>query len=69
MGDFIVRNKYLFSEVVIMTETFGDSKWNTFETTGKVADYLQYKGINSKNFTDKTVQINTECKVQNEEIK
>jgi hypothetical protein len=49
-----------------MTENFNDSRWNTFESTGKVADYLQYKGINSKNFTDKTVQ-NTDCKVKNNE--
>lgn len=28
-----------------MTEQFSDTKWNTFENSGRVADYLSYKGI------------------------
>jgi hypothetical protein len=39
-----------------MTENFTEQKWNTFEASGKIADYLQYKGVNSKSFTDKTMQ-------------
>jgi hypothetical protein len=49
-----------------MTENFTEMKWNKFEASGKVADYLQYKGVNTKTFTDKTVQ-NTEMRVQNTE--
>jgi hypothetical protein len=49
-----------------MTENFTEMKWNKFEASGKVADYLQYKGVNTKTFTDKTVQ-NTEARVQNTE--
>jgi hypothetical protein len=49
-----------------MTENFTEMKWNKFEASGKVADYLNYKGINSKTFTDKTVQT-TEGRIQNTE--
>jgi hypothetical protein len=50
-----------------MTENFTEMKWNKFEASGKVADYLQYKGITAKTFTDKSVA-NTEYRVQNTEI-
>ncbi|MDR0904440.1 MAG: hypothetical protein LBM59_07390 [Ruminococcus sp.] len=46
-----------------MTENYNDMKWNTFEASGKIADYLQYKGINTKTFTDNRVQ-NTDYRVQ-----
>jgi hypothetical protein len=41
-----------------MTENFTEMKWNKFEASGKVADYLQYKGVNTKTFTDKAVTVN-----------
>jgi hypothetical protein len=47
-----------------MTENYNEMKWNTFEASGKIADYLQYKGINTKTFTDMKNQ-NTEYRVQN----
>lgn len=31
-----------------MTESFSDEKWNTFENSGRVSDYLAYKGIGTK---------------------
>ena len=32
-----------------MTEHFSDNKkWSTFENSGRVADYLSYRGIGSK---------------------
>lgn len=31
-----------------MTEQFSDTKWNTFENSGRVADYLSYKGIGGR---------------------
>jgi hypothetical protein len=37
-----------------MTDNFSDSKWNQFETTGKISDYLEFKGLNSKSFSNKT---------------
>jgi hypothetical protein len=40
-----------------MTENFTEQKWNTFEASGKIADYLQYKGVNMKNFSDKNVTV------------
>ncbi|MDR0974710.1 MAG: hypothetical protein LBL80_03345 [Ruminococcus sp.] len=45
-----------------MTENYNEMKWNTFEASGKIADYLQYKGINTKTFTDMK---NTDYKIQN----
>lgn len=30
-----------------MTEKFNEDRWNTFENSGRVADYLYYKGIGS----------------------
>jgi hypothetical protein len=50
-----------------MTENFTEMKWNKFEASGKVADYLQYKGISAKTFTDKNIT-NTEYRVQNTEL-
>ncbi|MDR0987411.1 MAG: hypothetical protein LBL98_06965 [Ruminococcus sp.] len=47
-----------------MTENYNDMKWNTFEASGKITDYLQYKGINSKTFTDMKNQM-AEDRVQN----
>lgn len=34
-----------------MTETFTDERWNTFESSGRVSDYLAYKGIGSKSIS------------------
>ena len=31
-----------------MTEIFDQNRWNTFENSGRVADYLYYKGIGGK---------------------
>lgn len=31
-----------------MTEQFSDTKWNIFENSGRVADYLSYKGIGGR---------------------
>ena len=28
-----------------MTDKFSDTRWNIFENSGRVADYLSYKGI------------------------
>jgi hypothetical protein len=47
-----------------MTENYNEMKCNTFEAIFKFADYLQYKGINTKTFTDNRVQ-STEYRVQN----
>ncbi len=30
-----------------MTEKYNGERWNTFENSGRVADYLYYKGIGS----------------------
>jgi hypothetical protein len=49
-----------------MTENYAEMKWNKFEASGKVADYLQYKGVNSKTFTDKAVTISDENPTQAE---
>ncbi|MGN0642333.1 MAG: hypothetical protein ACI4JJ_04235 [Huintestinicola sp.] len=35
-----------------MTEVYTDEKWNTFENTGRVSDYLAYKGIGVKSFSE-----------------
>ncbi|MDR0947121.1 MAG: hypothetical protein LBM87_05190 [Ruminococcus sp.] len=35
-----------------MTDNFSEQKWNQFEATGKISDYLEFKGV--KNFSDKT---------------
>jgi hypothetical protein len=51
-----------------MTENFTEMKWNKFEASGKVADYLQYKGISAKTFTDKSVSQHTQCDIQSTEI-
>ncbi len=34
-----------------MTETFTEDRWNIFENSGRVADYLYYKGIGSKSIS------------------
>lgn len=31
-----------------MTEKFSDDRWNTFENSGRVEDYLYFKGIGGK---------------------
>jgi len=31
-----------------MTEDFSRDRWNVFENSGRVADYLYYKGIGSR---------------------
>jgi hypothetical protein len=45
---------------MIMTENFTEQKWTAFEASGKIADYLQYRGLNTKNFTDKNVSVTNE---------
>lgn len=34
-----------------MNITDADIKWNIFEKTGRIADYLNYKGVTSENVT------------------
>lgn len=34
-----------------MTESFFDERWNIFENSGRVSDYLVYKGVGSKNIS------------------
>lgn len=33
---------------LIMTERFDTDKWNTFESSGRVADYLSFKGLGGR---------------------
>ena len=35
-----------------MTDSYNENKWSQFEISGKVSDYLEYKGVNSKNFSN-----------------
>lgn len=35
-----------------MTDANADNKWSEFEASGRVADYLAYKGINTKTFSN-----------------
>ncbi len=35
-----------------MTDSFNENKWSQFEISGKVSDYLEYKGINTKKFSN-----------------
>jgi hypothetical protein len=37
-----------------MTDNFSETKWNTFASTGKITDYLEFKGAFSKNFGART---------------
>jgi hypothetical protein len=40
-----------------MTDNFSETKWNTFASTGKISDYLEFKGAFAKNFSNKTLGI------------
>jgi hypothetical protein len=40
-----------------MTDNFSETKWNTFASTGKITDYLEFKDTFSKNFGQKTCGI------------
>ncbi|MCM1523051.1 MAG: hypothetical protein NC120_01225 [Ruminococcus sp.] len=31
-----------------MTENFSQNRWNVFENSGRVADYLYYKGVGGR---------------------
>lgn len=35
-----------------MVDNFSEDKWNKFELSGKVSDYLEYKGIPTKIFSN-----------------
>ncbi|MCM1328328.1 MAG: hypothetical protein NC253_02710 [Ruminococcus sp.] len=35
-----------------MIESYTENKWNKFELSGRVTDYLEYKGIPTKNFSN-----------------
>lgn len=35
-----------------MTDSYNENKWNKFELSGRVADYLDYKGIPAKYFSN-----------------
>ncbi len=35
-----------------MTDSYNENKWSKFEISGKVSDYLEYKGINTKSFSN-----------------
>ena len=35
-----------------MIDNYDENKWNKFELSGRVMDYLDYKGINSKIFSN-----------------
>jgi hypothetical protein len=37
-----------------MTDNFSETKWNTFASTGKISDYLEFKGAFAKTFSDKS---------------
>lgn len=39
-----------------MTETFSQDRWNIFESSGRVADYLYYKGIGVKKISEGAVK-------------
>lgn len=34
-----------------MTDTFTENRWNAFENSGRVSDYLYYKGIGVKSIS------------------
>lgn len=34
-----------------MTEDFSENRWNIFENSGRVSDYLYYKGIGVKSIS------------------
>ncbi len=40
-----------------MIETY-DDKWNKFESSGKVADYLNFKGMTTKSFSGVSISRN-----------
>lgn len=35
-----------------MIDNYNENKWNVFELTGKINDYLEYKGIPTKFYSD-----------------
>lgn len=35
-----------------MIDNYNENKWYIFETTGKINDYLEYKGIPTKFYSD-----------------
>ncbi len=35
-----------------MIDNYNENKWDKFELTGKITDYLDYKGIPTKFFSD-----------------
>lgn len=35
-----------------MTDTYSENKWDKFELSGRVSDYLDYKGITTKSFSN-----------------
>lgn len=35
-----------------MTDNYNENKWDKFEISGKVSDYLDYKGITTKSFSN-----------------
>lgn len=39
-----------------MTDTFSEDRWNIFENSGRVADYLYYRGIGVKKLSEGAVK-------------
>ena len=35
-----------------MIDSYNEDKWNKFELSGKISDYLEYKGIPTKYFSN-----------------
>jgi|GEM_PF-5465191 len=35
-----------------MTDSYNENKWSQFEISGKVSDYLEFKGVNTKNYSN-----------------
>ncbi len=35
-----------------MIDNYDENKWNKFELSGRITDYLDYKGINTKFFSN-----------------
>ncbi len=36
-----------------MIDNYNENKWDRFELTGRINDYLEYKGISTKFYSDK----------------
>lgn len=49
---FVNNYSKVFSGGFTMIDNYNESKWDKFELTGKINDYLEYKGIPTKFYSD-----------------